>query len=105
MPLVTLLLFGAVGLLLLVLGFLIWKKQRISLIHSYHYTHVREEDKPAYTARMGQACLVMGTGSLLCGILFYLSESSWAFMVFGAFFLARALLMGSAQRRYNRHRP
>ena len=104
MPLFTLLLFAAIGALLMAVGYLIWKKQRISLIHSYHYPHVREEDKPAYTARMGKACLVMGLGSLLCGILFYLFESGWAFLAFGVFFLAGALMMLSAQRRYNQYR-
>lgn len=38
-----LMLFLAIGLLLLVLGFLIWKKQRVQLIHSYHHSRVKEE--------------------------------------------------------------
>ena len=35
--------FGVVGMLLLVFGLLIWRKQRISLLHDYHYDKVKEE--------------------------------------------------------------
>ena len=101
MPLITLILFVCIGLLLLGIGLLLWKRQRISLIHSYHYSRVRQEDYPAYTARMGKACLVMGLGCLLCGVLSLVWTIGWAFLIFGLFFLAGCLMMLSAQRRYN----
>lgn len=31
----------AVGLLCVVLGLVIWKKQKISLVHNYHYKNVK----------------------------------------------------------------
>ena len=34
----------AVGLTCIILGLLIWKKQKISILHSYHYKNVKQED-------------------------------------------------------------
>ena len=39
---------GAVGILALVLGYLIWAKEKISLLHDYHYSKVKKEDKRAF---------------------------------------------------------
>ena len=36
-----------VGVLCIVLGILLWKKQMISLVHDYHYRHVSKSDVPA----------------------------------------------------------
>ena len=33
----------AVGLFILILGMQIWKKQKISLLHDYHYKNVKEK--------------------------------------------------------------
>lgn len=104
MPLFTFILFVCIGVLFFVVGFLLWKRQRISLIHSYHYSRVRQEDYPAYTERMGKACLVMGLGCLLCGVLSYVCRIGWGFLAFGLFFLVGCLMMLSAQRQYNRYR-
>lgn len=48
-----------VGALFIWLGILIWKKEKISLIHFYHYTKVKAEDKNAYTALMGKGVFVI----------------------------------------------
>lgn len=97
-----LILFLAIGLLLLVLGFLIWKKQRVQLIHSYHHSRVKEEDKKAYTKGIGQALMLLGAGCLMTGLVNFLGDTWrgwWAFVVAFLAFLGLAL---RAQRRYNR---
>ena len=38
--------FAAVGIVLIVLGFLTWKKQTVAFLHSYHYKKVKEEEIP-----------------------------------------------------------
>ena len=40
---------GLVGIVLIALGYLVWKKEKISLFHDYHYEKVSEEDKTAMT--------------------------------------------------------
>ena len=40
----------AVGLVCIVLGFLIWKREKINFLHDYHYKNVKEEDIPALSA-------------------------------------------------------
>ena len=43
---------GLVAISLIVLGYLIWKKEKISLLHEYHYDKVLEEDKKAFCWRL-----------------------------------------------------
>jgi len=62
-------LFVAVGLLLIALGLVIWKKQKITLLHDYHCKNVKLEDIPTYTRSMGIGLIVMGIGLCLTGIL------------------------------------
>ncbi len=50
------------GSIICILGLLIWLKQKITLIHKYHYKNVKEKDKKAYTRLMGIAMFLMGLG-------------------------------------------
>lgn len=102
MPLFTRILCAGIGAALILVGYLLWFHQRITLIHSYHYTFVREEDKPAYTALMGQACIVMGAGILLCGFINYLTNTAWGWLAFTAGFLAGIIMITKAQKTYNK---
>lgn len=66
---VELILMISMGLLFIFLGWRIWKKEQITLIHSYHYTRVAKKDKKAYTEKMGKACVIIGIGMILTGII------------------------------------
>ena len=55
------------GLLLVVIGLLVWKKEKISLLHSYHYENVSEEDKKAFCTLSGVGILILGAGLLVSG--------------------------------------
>ena len=48
-----LIIMGGIGLLFVYLGFLLWVKEKINIMHDYHYTKVKETDKKAYTRIMG----------------------------------------------------
>ena len=41
------------GIVFIVLGYLLWKKERISLLHEYHYDKVSKEDKKIFCAISG----------------------------------------------------
>ena len=93
--------YAAVGAILIVLGFLTWKKQKVSILHSYHYQNVKEEDLPAYTKSMGIGQIVIGIGLCLTGVvrLFTLDKISWApAIVLGIIGLA---IFHKAQMKYN----
>lgn len=51
---------GLVGIVFVILGYLIWKKEKISILHDYHYDKVSEVDKKAFCT--------------LSGLVFYLLE-------------------------------
>jgi hypothetical protein len=99
--LIQLVVFCAVGLLCLIFGLLIWKKKRITLIHSYHYTKVAEENKAAYTEKMGKALIVMSIGMFIAGIVNYSTSTAYGWIGFVIFFATGLTLMCVAQKKYN----
>ena len=44
---------GFVGFVLIILGYMVWKKEKISLFHDDHYDRVSEEDKKAFCTISG----------------------------------------------------
>ncbi len=94
--------FPAVGIVLIVLGVLTWKKQTTAFLHSYHYKKVKEEDLPAYTKGMGVGQIIIGAGFCLTGILKHFTEGSlsWAGLIAG---LAAGLpFILKAQKAFNK---
>ncbi len=63
---ITFIAFGLVGCLLLYISYCLGVKKQITLMHDYHYTHMKEIDKPAY-------CKGMSVGFLLLTITFFMS--------------------------------
>jgi hypothetical protein len=90
-----------IGLIFIYLGWRIWEKEQITLIHDYHYTNVAEKDKKSYTKKMGQACIVMGTGMMLTGIIDFISKTLYGWAFFGIFFALGLVMMFTAQKKYN----
>lgn len=58
-----------IGLGFLVLGYFLGVKQKISLLHSYHYKRVMEEDKPIVCKWSGIGVTIVGVGILLMPLL------------------------------------
>ena len=90
----------AVGALCFVFGLLIWKKQKVSLIHDYHYRNVRKEDIPAYTRLMGIGLILIGVGIWLTGVLTLFDSTLWWIPMLAGF-AAGFILMNRAQKKYN----
>jgi len=90
-----------IGLFLIIIGWRIWKKEQITLIHDYHYTRVAEKDKKPYTEKMGKACILMGIGIILLGIIDFVSKSVYGWTCFGIFFVWGLVMMIMAQYKYN----
>ena len=90
----------AVGALCIVLGSILWKKQKVSLVHEYHYKNVKKDDIPAYTRLLGIGLIVIGAGICVTGVFNWLESSFWWIpMLIG--FAAGLLVMNKAQKKYN----
>ena len=91
-----------IGLALIFIGWRIWKKEQITLIHDYHYTRVAEKDKKSYTEKMGKACIIMGIGMILMmGIINFTSKTAYGVICFGIFFVWGLVMIFMAQKKYN----
>ena len=90
----------AVGAICIALGMLLWKKQKISILHDYHYKHVKKEDIPAYTRQMGIGLIMIGTGIFLTGLLDLACASVWWIPLLAGFVTGLAVII-MAQKKYN----
>lgn len=94
--------FGAAGIACIVLGYLIWKKEKISLLHEYHYDKVSENDKKVFCTLSGIGIIMVGLGILATGVILVLTDSPWSLIAFGSGFVIGMILLIYAGRKYNR---
>lgn len=90
----------AVGAMCIVMGVLLWKKQKLSLLHDYHYQHVKEEDIPAYARRMGLGIIAIGAGIAVTGVLELCLSPLW-WVPLAAGFAVGIVILIAAQKKYN----
>ena len=91
----------AVGILCIVLGLLIWKKRKVSLLHEYHYQRVKPDDIPAYCSLTGIGLIMIGTGICFAGIINLLFRTLLSLVALGLGFLLGIAVMRKAQKKYN----
>lgn len=92
---------GFVGIVLIIMGYLIWKQERITLLHDYHYDKVSEKDKKAFCTISGIGVLSIGLGLFLTGIAINFIDSAWRFIFFGIGFLVGLAMLIYAGMKYN----
>ena len=92
---------GLVGSVLIVLGYLIWKKEKISLFHDYHYEKVSEEDKKAFCTISGIGVVLIGIGILTTAIIIGITDSLLSFVAFAVGFVVGLIMLIYAGIRYN----
>ncbi len=83
------------------LGYLLHKKQKIGLIHDYHYRRVKQSDIPAYTEQMGFGLYFIGAGLADTAIFSLFFDSAWVWLCFALGFGLGFVLMHKAQMKYN----
>lgn len=93
---------GAVGIVLLILGLLVWKKEKIDLLHDYHIDRVAPENKTAFCRLSGIGIVLIGAGLILTAAVFALTESVHSFLIFAAGMAAGLALLITAGVKYNR---
>lgn len=99
---VAALIVGIVGIILMIFGYLIWKKEKISLLHSYHYDKVAEEDKKAFAMLSGLGVLIIGISLMITAVIVGITDSAKSFIVFAVGFVVGILFLIYAGMKYNR---
>ena len=94
--LIFLLLMEGGSVLFFYFGFLLWKKNRIDIIHDYHTKKVK-----AYTTIMGKAMVVIASGLAISGIIGLFSDSVRSGIPFGIAFMLGICIIIYAQIKYN----
>ena len=89
------------GVLCVVLGLVIWKKQKIDLIHDYQHRNVREEDKPAYCRQMGISIIFIGVAIGLDGVANLFSWETFGYLSLAVGIIGGLVIMHKAQKQYN----
>ncbi len=93
---------GGTGILIAWLGWLVWKKEKLTLLHDYHTDKVPPENRPAFCKLSGIGLIVIGAGALLSAALLGLTGSACSFVCFAVFFAAGLAMLVKAGRKYNR---
>ena len=89
-----------VGMICIIPGILLWKKQQVSILHDYHYRNVRKEDIPAYTRQMGSGLMITGAGIIITGVFDLFDSPFWWLPLLIGFILG-LLVIYLAQKKYN----
>ncbi|MDK2868280.1 MAG: hypothetical protein PWP51_2386 [Clostridiales bacterium] len=93
--------FLVLGIAFCIIGWRIWKFEQITLIHRYHYKKVSKKDRKAYTEKMGKACIVIGIGMVLNGIINMITGTVYGWLCFVVCFVVGFTMILMAQKRYN----
>lgn len=101
LTLIELFLFIPLGSLFIVFGWRIWKKEQIGLIHDYHHQRVSEENQLDYSEKIGKSVLLMGVGMILTGIIDYLTNTFYGWVIFISCFIVALIIIMRSQKKYN----
>lgn len=93
---------AAVGVTLTAQGFLLWKKERITLLHGYHADRVAPENRKAFCTLSGIGLITAGAGLLITAALLGVTDSAGSFLCFAVCFAAGLSMLIAAGRKYNR---
>ena len=72
---------GLFAILFFALGYLVWKKEKITLFHNYHYDKVSEENKKTFCKISGIGLIIIGIGLLMAAII-SVTGFMWGHIVF-----------------------
>ena len=89
------------GIVCIVLGLLLWKKQKIQLVHDYHHKNVQPQDIKAYTKLWGNALIILGICVCPTGIIDYTFCTWIGWVLFGAGLAFCFIIGNKVQKKYN----
>ena len=83
---------GVLALIFIYLGWLIWKKEKITLLHSYHYDKVSPSNKKLFCKISGWGVLLIGIGLLVTAIMIGITDSALSSIAFALGFVVGLVL-------------
>ena len=92
---------GGVGVLLVILGFLLWKREMITLLHNYHVSNVSPENRRAFCKLSGSGLIVIGLSLLITAVVLGITDSAYSFICFGVGFAVGLFALVAAGMMYN----
>ena len=98
---ISVIILTLVSILMLVMGWLIWKKEKITLLHEYHYNKVSRENKKAFCTLSGIGLILIGIGIGIYAALLAITNSAFSFLAFAAGFAFGLALLLYAGKKYN----
>ena len=98
---VGVIILSLVSILILVMGWLLWKKEKITLLHDYHYNKVSQADKTAFCTLSGIGLILVGIGIGVTAVLLGITDSALSFIVFAVGMVAGLTLLLYAGKKYN----
>ena len=93
---------AVIGIVFITLGYLIWKKDIITLLHSYHYDKVSPSDKKCFCKISGLGVIFIGIGLLVTAVIIGITNSALSFIAFALGFVVGLGLLIYAGVKYNR---
>ena len=93
---------GMLALIFIYIGYLIWKKEMITLLHGYHYDKVSPGDKKVFCQLSGWGVIIIGIGLLVTAVIIGITDSALSFIAFALGFIVGLALLIYAGVRYNR---
>ena len=65
---------AVIGIVFVTLGYLMWKREKITLLHSYHYDKVSPSDKKVFCKISGWGVIFIGIGLLATAIIIGITD-------------------------------
>ena len=93
---------AVIGIVFITLGYLMWKKEKITLLHSYHYDKVSPSDKKVFCKISGWGVISIGIGLLVTATIIGITDSALSFIAFALGFAVGLVLLIYAGAKYNR---
>ena len=93
---------GGVGTIIAVMGWLIWKKEKLSLMHDYHVNKVSAKNKTVFCRLSGIGLIVIGIGLLISAVILFVTDSAYSFLCFAVCFVVGLAMLITAGAKYNR---
>ena len=93
---------AVIGIVFITLGYLMWKKEKITLLHSYHYDKVSPSDKKVFCKISGWGVISIGIGLLVTATIIGITDSALSFIAFALGFAVGFVLLIYAGAKYNR---
>ena len=89
------------GLGFVLMGLMIWKKEKLNMINAYHYKNVAKDNVKAYTEKIGKSLLLLGLGMIISALVDLWLKINISWLIMGIFLLGGFYFMAKAQKKYN----